>query len=253
MRLLWTTLGCLALLSIPLVFFHIASGADSSATEESATLPGTDDINKGVTPEGTEKDQTPLTFEEQLDSAVDLAKMGAFAEAKQEFQDILAKFGEKAIIYYNLGALEEIGDKGRYSGDLNQAIAQYLKCLQLDGNYLSARINLGIIYQKLGYLDMAREQYQKVLQKDPQQKTALFNLAIVLASLNNSEEALGKLSMLIKIDPQDSAAWRAKALLSERIGDIAGAIQAWKQAYTLETNAKWADYDLKRLQSIRGY
>jgi Tfp pilus assembly protein PilF len=71
--------------------------------------------------------------------------------------------------------------------------------------------------------------------------------------LNNSEEALVKLSTLIKIDPQDSSTWRAKALLSERIGDTSSAIQAWKQAYSQETNAKWADYDLKRLQNIRGY
>ena len=259
MRLAWTTLGCLALLSIPLVFFNISSAEEDTSTtdkpapEESAAPSTVDDKQSGETTPTSEKEKTELTFEERLDSAVDLADVGAFEKARQEFQDILSKFGEKAIIYYNLGVLGEMGDKGRYTGDLNQAISQYLKCLELDGNYLSARINLGILYQKLGYLDMAREQYQKVLQKEPEQRIALFNLAVVLASLNNSEEALVKLSTLIKIDPQDSSTWRAKALLSERIGDTSSAIQAWKQAYSQETNAKWADYDLKRLQNIRGY
>lgn len=260
--------GCLVLLSIPLVFSQPSLSQEqvlatlppspeedgepiTPGEEREESLPGDNEREKA--PNVEEGELKELTFEERLDGAVDLARLGDFERAHQEFNEVNLQFGRKAIVHYNLAVIREMGDGGRYSGDLNEAISEYLNCLQVDRDFLPAHINLGVLYQKMDYLEASKEQYQRALQINPQHKGALFNVAMVLYSQGKEEEALEKLSTLIKIDPDYTSAWRAKAIICERSGDIAGAIHAWKEAYIRETNAKWADYARDRLQEIRGY
>lgn len=242
--------GCLALLSIPLVFYQPSLSQEQVLATQPPSL---EEDGEPITPGVDEGEVKELTFEERLDGAVDLARLGDFERAHQELNEVNLHFGRKAIVHYNLAVIWEMGDGGRYSGDLNEAISEYLNCLQVDRDFLPARINLGVLYQKMDYLEASKEQYQRALQIDPQHKVALFNVAMVLYSQGKEEEALEKLSTLIKIDPDYTSAWRAKAIICERSGDIAGAIHAWKEAYIRETNAKWADYARDRLQEIRGY
>jgi len=253
--------GCLVALSIP---FILPSNSlcqegefspQNSNNEERGNKPETEqELVIEETPAVVTEEAPPqLTFEESLDGAVDLALIGAYQQAQKELKNIILSFPPQAIVHYNLAVTWEMGEEGRYSGDLNRAVSEYLTCLQIDKNFLPARVNLGILYQKMGYLESAKEQYQRALKTDPQNKTALFNLAMIYYSQDNEEESLKNLKRLIKIYPDDTPAWRAIALISERSGDIAGAIVAWKEAFLRETNAKWAEYAKKRLKQIRGY
>jgi tetratricopeptide (TPR) repeat protein len=61
-------------------------------------------------------------------------------------------------------------------GHLNEAIADYNRALELNNAFLSAYINRGTTYEKLGDMKDAKADFDRVLQIDPMNNAAIVNL-----------------------------------------------------------------------------
>lgn len=57
-------------------------------------------------------------------------------------------------------------------GDIKNAIVEYQECIKLNGEYLAARVNLGLAYVETQKFILARKEFELVLSKDPNNQIA---------------------------------------------------------------------------------
>ncbi|MDK2807352.1 MAG: hypothetical protein PWP24_81 [Clostridiales bacterium] len=116
----------------------------------------------------------------------------AIINLNADLQNLLKEDGmNQAFVHYYLA---------NSSINLEDALNEYLACYQLDSECNDVRVQLAIIYRRMGELDKAR-QY--------------------------AEEAL-------KIDVEDSGAWRAMATIALVDGNLTDGLEDAKKAYELE-------------------
>ena len=86
--------------------------------------------------------------------------------------DTLAKNPGCWAGYNNLGlALSQ-------KGQMDKAIAQYQKCLEINPRDAEARYNLGWAFSQTGQVDEAISQYQKALKINPNDADTHYNLGL---------------------------------------------------------------------------
>ncbi len=86
-------------------------------------------------------------------------------------------------------------------GQLDAAIEQFNKALQLKPDYTGPLNNLGMALRSQGKIDEAIAQWQKVLKLEPYHPNANANLGLTLAMQGRSEEALRHLNTTLQINP----------------------------------------------------
>ena len=72
--------------------------------------------------------------------------------------------------------------------------------------------------------------YRKALQEIPDQPKALNSLGLALYQLGELEEALRMYQQVAKLSPDDPAPFEKAAQISERLGDLKGAVDSSTQA-----------------------
>jgi len=200
-----------------------------------------------TTTKETEKD-----LNTELSEAIKLADGLNYSEAEKKLTVLSEKYPDKEIIYYNLGVVSEFGEKGRYSGDLNKAISYYSKCIELNKNFFPAYLNLGIIYQEMGYPDSAMREYKKALNIEDDWRVH-HNIGLILYSKGEYKRAKDEFLFAIKINEKSFQTMRCLGLCYEKLGDIASAIKIYKTLYQTEKDPVWSAYAKKRLELLRGY
>jgi tetratricopeptide (TPR) repeat protein len=100
-------------------------------------------------------------------------------------------------------------------GDVNSAISELNKALEIYPDYISARNKLGVQYLKHRRLTEAAEQFKILLEKNPKYYNARLNLGIVLVEQKRYSEAIEQLSQAVTLDSSQPAAhlfWGIAAL-----------------------------------------
>jgi tetratricopeptide (TPR) repeat protein len=99
-----------------------------------------------------------------------------------------------AEAHYNLGAVLE------RDGQLDEAMAQYARSVELDPSYVDANFSLGLLYETRGDQAHAAERFRRVLQIDPASTRAQTQLAWLLAT--SSDEAIWNPNMAVTLAEQ---------------------------------------------------
>ena len=81
----------------------------------------------------------------------------------------------------------------RKQGQLDQAIENYRKAIQVDPEYAYAYNNLGLALDDQGQLDQAIENFQKAIQIDPEDASAYYRLGIALSDQGTTRPSHRKL------------------------------------------------------------
>ena len=89
--------------------------------------------------------------------------------------------------------------------------------------------------------EKAAASYRAALQEFPDQPKALNNLGLALHQLSRFDEALEIYKRVVKIPPEDPVALERIAQLSERLGDLKGAVDAAMRAADLFLNQRDVD------------
>jgi protein O-mannosyl-transferase len=130
--------------------------------------------------------------------------------------DELAKNPNSWLGHYNLG------NSFLEKGQVDAAVIQYQKAVEIRPNYLEAHCNLGNSFLQEGHLDEAVAQYQKAVEINPNYFAAHQNLGAALGQEGRWDEAITQFRLVLRLNPDYSNAQdnldKAQALVRQRDG-----------------------------------
>nr|WP_319494859.1 tetratricopeptide repeat protein [uncultured Desulfobacter sp.] len=98
-------------------------------------------------------------------------------EAMKSFRAAVRFTPGMAEAWNNLGvALDEQGEQGEQGNLVNQALDAYEKAIELQPDYISPHLNIGILLQKRKQFKESETHYRKVLELQPENEIAQFML-----------------------------------------------------------------------------
>jgi tetratricopeptide (TPR) repeat protein len=142
------------------------------------------------------------------------------------------------MAHYNLGIA--LNDRGQ----TDEAMAHYLRAIELRPSYSEAHYNLGRLLAQKGQLDDAVTHYEKALEINSADAEAQNNLGVTLFARGRVDEAIAHYQGALKIRPDyaEASCNLANALLSK--GDLDGAIAGYSACLALSPNQADVHYDL---------
>jgi lipoprotein NlpI len=137
-----------------------------------------------------------------------------------------------SVDYFNRGVAEKA------NGDLEGAIADYNRAIELDPKFGAAYSNRGNAKQAKGDLDGAIADCDRAIELDPKDATAHKYRGVAKKAKGDLEGAIADYNRAIELDPKFAAAYfhrgiakQAKGDLKGAIGDINGAIERNNQDF----------------------
>ena len=129
-----------------------------------------------------------------------LYSQGAVRESKQFFEDVVQQAPRNAAVRLELArVLTDLQD-------MDGALAQYQKSIELAPDYAPARSHLGVLFIQLGNKNEAVAQFQEAVRLMPWDETFQLNLGLALLSMGKTNEAAAHLRTALDIDPEFSPA-----------------------------------------------
>ena len=168
-------------------------------------------------------------------SSSDHVELGIEYAEKDELQKAIAEF-ERAIELdpNNADAYRNLGTVTYRSGRAEDAMTAYEQAVELNPNHGEAYGDLTWVYIELGKLPEAIVAGEKAVELAPDYAAAHNNLGIAYARQDRIEEAIGEYQEAIRLNPNDADAHKnlGNAYLSQDLLD--DAIDAYQEAIRIE-------------------
>jgi len=157
--------------------------------------------------------------------------------------DTLAKRPDNPRAHLNLGnTLNE-------SGNVSEAMAQFVEALRIKPDYAEAHITLGSALSQAGRLLEAIQQYEQALRINPDYAEAHSNLGVIFQRLGNLPEAVAQYEQALRVKPDYVEAHYNLGLALEKLGRTQGAAQHYQAALNLRPDFTAARNALARLRA----
>ncbi len=115
----------------------------------------------------------------------------------------------------------------------DSSIVYHRKALDLDPNYVTALVNLGVVYRLTSEFELAEQCYLKAKEINPEDPELYASLGALNIYQGNVELAIENLNMAIELDPQLTVAYSNYALALAMIGEFDKAEKELKKAVIL--------------------
>ena len=132
----------------------------------------------------------------------------------------------------------------------NEAIAVYLKVLEMDPQHAAAHINLGTLYYNRQEYALSEKHYRSAIHLDPRYALAYFDLGNVLDETGRIAEAIETYKTAIQLAPTYADAHYNLALAYEKTHQPRKALQHWRTYVKLDTAGPWAVHAKHQIQRI---
>jgi tetratricopeptide (TPR) repeat protein len=126
--------------------------------------------------------------------------LGQLEEAIREYKKAIEIFPDNYKAYYNLGVIYD------RQGALKEAVTNYKSTIAINPAFINAHFNLGNIYHNQGLLEEAIHQYRKVTELDPADYEARNNLGVAYAKQGKLDQAIAQWEKVLEIEPQNKSA-----------------------------------------------
>lgn len=155
------------------------------------------------------------------------------------WQDVVRKSPGQARPYYNLGY------EYLKSRDLDPALQNFSKALEINPEYFDAYNNRSQVYFDLGKLDKAFEDISRAIRLNDQRAEAYLNRGMIIRQMGQYEPAIQDFSRAISLDPQNYIYYTNRGMAYGNTGQYGLALNDLNKA--LELNPEYA-----RAYNIRG-
>jgi tetratricopeptide (TPR) repeat protein len=134
----------------------------------------------------------------------------------------------------------------RLAGQLNKAIADHSKAIELDTKFARAWANRGVAFADLRQWNKAIGDYSKAIDLDPKLMLAWYNRGIAHANLGQWSKAIVDYTKAVELDPKHSPAWDNRGLAHADSGQLNEAIADHSKAVELDRKytAAWINRGL---------
>lgn len=138
------------------------------------------------------------------------AQKGQLDKAQQAFEKALADptYRTPSYALYNLGLISE------RRGDLQAALNQYRKAVQLQPNYAPAYYRLGLMLENLGRSDEALQAFGKAIESNPNMAEAYLHFGMMSYHLGEIKSAVSALQHVVQLNPYSPMANEARETLA---------------------------------------
>jgi tetratricopeptide (TPR) repeat protein len=131
-----------------------------------------------------------------------------------------------------------------------EAIAAYLKVLDLEEKHAAAHINLGTLYYNRQDFNLAEKHYRSALEADPRYALAYFDLGNVLDETGRVQEAIQAYKTALQLAPTYADAHYNLALAYEKLRDPRKALKHWQAYVKLDSSGPWSVHARNQIQRI---
>jgi len=147
----------------------------------------------------------------------------------QEASEVLAIFDESM----DPETQSALGRIAAMTGKFEEARGRFMKALQIDPTFPTARMDLGILLLSQERFGEAEEVLATALQQDPYLAEAWNGLGVIRSQKNDLSGAMEAWRKALKIDPRLADGWYNLALAASRLGDRATALDSMEQYVSL--------------------
>jgi len=123
--------------------------------------------------------------------------------------------------------------KGK-KGDLDGAIVDFSRAIEIDPKYANAYFNRGVAKGKKGDLDGAIADYSRSIELDPKYANAHFSRGNAKGKKGDLDGAFTDYSRAIELDPKYAMAYNNRGNAKGKQGDLDGAIADYSRAIELD-------------------
>jgi len=162
------------------------------------------------------KGPPPLT-KKISSKAISLLNEGKYEESIEKFTEAITDDPENSVFYYYRGAAFE------KTGDLDKAMEDYQKSVELKPDFILPTANIGKIYAKKKEFEKAIEFYKKAIELGDQDATHYYNYGVCLMNFGKKEQAKEVLEKLISLDENYSDAYYQLGIIYIGLGNSAKA------------------------------
>jgi len=181
---------------------------------------------------------------DNADKAKQLINEGVARYEKGDLDGAIADY-TKAIELdpRNAAAYNNRGAARKNKGDVDGAIADYDKAIELDPRYVRAYANRGLARRKKGDLDEAIADYTKALELDPRDADAYHNRGVARGYKGDVDGTIADYTKAVELDPQDAEAYKglARLLASAPSDSSRNGTKAVEYALRAAELTKWQD------------
>src|SRR5256885_11945837 len=162
-----------------------------------------------------------------MTAAVPTASARVAPLTSQRDRDVLRSFAQR-IDPSDAGAHNNLGVLYFNKGLHEEAVAAFMRALELDQKMQVAQRNLEIAYFNTGYYDKRIPELRERLRQHPEDREARWELGRTYALVGQQPQAIEEFTALLQYHPSDVGALLQLALAEKQAGDI-GRAQEWLQ------------------------
>ena len=196
---------------------------------------------------------------ESYDKGVEYTIQGKFKKAKEEFEKALKVDQFYSPAKLSLETIKDVieqkikretaihlfkGISHGNKGQLDRAISEYTKALEINPKDAKAYIYRGGAYLGKGQYDQAISEYTKALEINPKDALAYYNRGFVYRDKGQYDEAISDYTKVLEINPKDAGAYDSRGFTYlVKLGNKVKGCADWKKACDL---GKCKNYNLAK-------
>src|SRR5438270_6718733 len=166
-------------------------------------------------------------------------------------REVLRSFAQR-IDPTDAGAHNNLGVPYYNKGLHEEAVAAFMRALELDQKMQVAQRNLEIAYFNTGYYDKRIPELRERLRQHPEDREARWELGRTYALVGQQPQAIEEFTALLQYHPKDVGALLQLALAEKQAGDI-GRAQEWlARALVLDKDSSILHFYLGEVLYNRG-
>jgi tetratricopeptide (TPR) repeat protein len=149
-------------------------------------------------------DTLSMTIEDMFAQAEAFEDLGELQEAIDWYRIILARFGPKAEVHFQLAELLY------RQGEVAAARERYFSSIEVDPDFVEARVNLGCVLAETGQLALAVAAFTGALHRHSEYADAHYHMARTLDELDRADEASEHWNRFLELAPESPWAEEAR-------------------------------------------